>query len=54
MSVTIYQRQTTWEETDEEYKKRCELAKSTSSGWIGTIIGLFIAVPMLIALVIQR
>ena len=52
MSVTIYQRQTVWEETEEEYRKRCELARSSNSGWIGTIIGLMIAIPALISLIL--
>ena len=54
MSVTTFRRQNTWEETEEEYKKRCELASSPRVGWSGTILGLVIAIPALIMLIIER
>ncbi len=54
MSVTTSQRQNIWEETEEEYRKRCELANSPRAGWTGTIIGLLIAIPALVMLIIER
>ena len=54
LSVTLYQRQTAWEETEEEYKKRCDAAQASKVGWTGTILGLLIAIPVLITLMLER
>ncbi len=51
MSVTTYEKQTAWEETEEEYRKRCETAQSAKSSWAGTVVGLLIAIPLLLKLV---
>ena len=42
--------QTAWEETSEEVERRRQLAKSDDTGWVGTIVGVSVALITLFAL----
>ena len=46
--------QTGWEETNEEVEQRHRLAQSEDSGWLGTIVGLALALVTLVALTLAR
>ena len=51
MSGATYTGQTAWEESQEEYDRRCESASSSANGWFGTILGVAISVVALALLV---
>ena len=47
-------RQATWEETNEEVARRRKLAQSGETGWIGTVVGLSIALVILAVLTLMH
>ena len=45
--------QNPWEETAEEARRRVEAAKSSQTGWTGTIVGLALAALALVGLALM-
>jgi hypothetical protein len=47
MSDFSYSKQTPWEETPEEVRRRIKQSQATKTSWFGTIVGLMLAVGAL-------